>query len=223
MRADFWHERWQTNQIGFHLDQVNPYLQKFWSGLAVEPGSRVFVPLCGKSRDLSWLHAQHLDVLGVELSPIAARAYFDENRLAMAVTARDGFDFYAADGCGIYCGDFFALRAEHLAGVRAVYDRAALVALPPEMRSAYAAHMASLLTPGTSMLLVTFDYPQHEMPGPPFGVSEAEVRALYGSRFDIRLLHSADILDREPRFRERGVSRLQEKVYSLTYNQDFPP
>jgi thiopurine S-methyltransferase len=221
MQPDFWHERWQRNQIGFHQDQVNQHLLTFWQGLAIATGSSVFVPLCGKSGDISWLRAQGYRVLGVEISPIATQAYFDENGLQPSVSSRDGFEVYAADGVGIFCGDFFALADRHLAGVAAVYDRAALIALPPELRAGYARHMAGLLAPGARILLVTFEYPQHEMQGPPFSVTETEVRALYGNGFDIELLHDSDILDQEPRFRERGVSSLREKVYAMTYNPVF--
>ena len=121
-----------------------------------------------------------------------------------------------ADGLRIYCGDFFDLTANDLTGVSAVYDRASLVALPPEMRSAYAAHMQSLLESGTKTLLVAFDYPQHEMQGPPFSVKAQEVQALYCSWCNVELLYTEDILERESQFRDKGVSRMQEQVYVLT-------
>jgi thiopurine S-methyltransferase len=103
-----------------------------------------------------------------------------------------------------------------MAQVRAVYDRASLVALPPEMRERYARHLVEILPSGAQVLLVTFDYPQEEMPGPPFAVSVEEVRALYGSQAEVRLLMQADILDREPRFKARGVTRMQENIFLLT-------
>lgn len=218
MQPDFWHERWQLNQIGFHQPDTNPYLQQFWPQLGVAPGSRVFVPLCGKSRDLLWLRAQGHAVVGVELSELAVQAFFEENRLVASVRPQGGFKVYEAVGIRLYCGDFFALTAADLAGVGAVYDRASLVALPPKMRPDYARHMLSLLAPGTKTLLVSFDYPQQEMQGPPFSVDEAQVRALYADQCAVRLLLAADILAQESRFRERGVTRLQEKVYALAYN-----
>ena len=103
-------------------------------------------------------------------------------------------------------------------GVSAVFDRASLIALPPSMRSAYAAHMQNILASGAKTLLVTFDYPQHEMQGPPFSVEEPEVRALYENTGEVRLLYSANILDKEPRFRDKGITQLQEKVFHVTYN-----
>lgn len=218
MQPDFWHERWQLNQIGFHQRDINPYLQQFWPQLGIAPGSRVFVPLCGKSRDLLWLQAQGYEVVGIELSELAAQAFFEENGLVASVRQQGHFKVYESAGIRLYCGDFFDLAAADLAGVSAVYDRASLVALPPDMRPGYARHMCDLLLPGTQTLLVSFDYPQHEMQGPPFSVDEAQVRALYAAHCAVRLLHTADILAQEQRFRERGVTHLQEKVYALAYN-----
>lgn len=220
MKPDFWHERWRQNQIGFHQDEINPYLRQFWPVIGVAPGSRVFVPLCGKSRDMLWLHAQGSEVVGVEVSPLAVEAFFGENGLQASVTTQGAFHVYEANGVHLYCGDFFDLTAAGLAGVSAVYDRASLVALPPEMRSAYAERLLGLLAPGTKILLVAFDYPQHEMNGPPFSVGEREVLALYGERCDVRLLCEADILERETRFRDKGVSRLNEVVYELVARQE---
>jgi thiopurine S-methyltransferase len=216
MNQDFWHERWQQNQIGFHSEDINPHLQKIWPTLDIAPGSRVLVPLCGKSNDMLWLLAQGFEVIGVELSPLAVQAFFTENRLP-AKTSRQG-KFYVSetDDLRIYCGDYFDFTANDLNSISAVYDRASLVALPPEMRIAYAAHQQHLLESGSTILLVAFDYPQHEMQGPPFNVQTAEVQSLYSSWCDVELLCTEDILEREPRFRDKGVSRIQEQVYRLT-------
>ena len=217
MQPEFWLERWQQNQIGFHQGRVNPYLQQFWPQLGIAPASRVFVPLCGKSSDMLWLRAQGHEVVGVELSELAIRAFFEENGLTVEVRGEDGFLIFEGDGIRLYCGDFFHLAPNHVAGVSAVFDRAALIALPPELRSDYVAHLHELLAPDTQALLVTFEYPQTQMQGPPFSVEEAEVRILYAAD-GLRLLHTEDILNQEPRFRERGVTCLQEKVYALAYN-----
>lgn len=218
MQPDFWHERWENNQIGFHQASINLHLQQFWPALDIAPGQRVFVPLCGKSADMLWLRAQGHDVVGVEISPLAVQAFFAENGLTASVHQHGRFSVHEADGLRVYCGDFFDLTAEDLAGLHAVYDRASLIALPPEMRPDYAAHMRRLLAPATRTLLVTFDYPQHEMSGPPFSVQDPEVFELYGDHCAIELVHDADILDQETRFRDRGVTALHEKVYVLTYN-----
>ncbi len=216
MQQEFWHERWQLNQIGFHNQEVNSHLQHNWPTLNITTGSRVFVPLCGKSNDMLWLLAQGFEVIGVELSPLAVQAFFAENGLSVTIRQQGKFSVSETEGLSIYCGNFFDLNANDLTGVNAVYDRASLVALPPEMRAAYALHMQSLLKPGTKTLLVAFDYPQHEMQGPPFSVQTHEVQTLYSNWCHVELLQTEDILDREPGFLAKGVTRMQEQVYAQT-------
>jgi len=216
MQHDFWHQRWLQNQIGFHSPEINPYLQLHWQRLALKPNSRVFVPLCGKSNDMLWLRAQGYQVAGVELSPLAVDAFFADNALRPNLRRQGEFFISEIDGLQIYRGDFFALEAAALGRIDAVYDRAALVALPPEMRIDYAARLASLLEPGARILLVAFDYPQLEMSGPPFSVQEEEIRMLFGAWCAVDLLENEEVLDRELHFRERGLSSLREQVYLLT-------
>ena len=218
MDATFWHQRWQENQIGFHQREINFHLQQFWPELGLAADIAVFVPLCGKSADMLWLRARGHRVIGVELSQIAVDAFFAENHLTASVRQEGEFRVSECDGIRIYCGDFFALQPADLAGVGAVFDRAALIALPPAMRRDYVAQMRRLLAPGAATLLVAFDYPQQEMQGPPFSVEEAEVRALYAPDHAVTLLHRLDILGQEPRFREKGLTRLHEMVYRLRYN-----
>lgn len=215
MDISFWHDRWKQNEIGFHQADFNSHLQEFWPALGLPAKTRVFVPLCGKSRDLLWLRARGHGVLGVEVSPIAVRDFFRENRLTPQVTRRAPFETWEADGLTLLCGDFFALTPEPLADVRAVYDRASLIALPPAMRERYAAHMAALLPPAATILLITMEYPEAGMQGPPFSVEESEVRRLYENHFTVTSLLRKDILAENPRFRERGLSALHEHVYWL--------
>lgn len=214
MDPSFWHARWQANEIGFHQQEINPHLQRFWPQLGVTGGT-VFVPLCGKSRDMLWLASQGHRVLGVEISPIAAAAFFGENGLDVEPMQEARFVRRQIAELTLLEGDFFDLALAHLDGVTAVYDRASLIALPPPMRERYAAHMAALLPGGTPVLLVTLDYPQPEMDGPPFAVSAAEVAALFATRFDIDSLGGQDILAENPRFQARGLTRLEERVYRL--------
>jgi thiopurine S-methyltransferase len=216
MHAEFWLERWQQNQIGFHCEEINPYLQRYLPYFDLEKSSRIFVPLCGKSNDMLWLLAQGYDVVSVELSPLAIAAFFSENALSATISTQGEFTVNQVDGLSIYCGDFFHLTTNDLAGVSAVYDRAALVALPLEMRTAYIEQMKYLLESGTKILLVVFDYLQQEMQGPPFSVSVAEVEALYSDWCELTLLCTQGILDREPHFRSRGLTQLREHVYVLT-------
>jgi len=216
MKKEFWLERWERAEIGFHQDEINPYLRRFWPEVKAARGGEVFVPLCGKSLDMVWLREQGSFVLGVELSAIAVQDFFREQGQSAVRVSGGGFDNYLAEGICLACGDFFDLRKEDMAQVGAVYDRASLVALPPEMRERYARHLASILPWGTRFLLVTFDYPQAEMAGPPFAVSVQEVESLYSPYAEIRLLAQEDVLAQNPRFKQRGVSRMTENIFLLT-------
>jgi thiopurine S-methyltransferase len=214
MDADFWHQRWRDNLIGFHQPTVNPHLQRFWSQLGVTAGSTVLVPLCGKSMDMGWL-AESQRVLGVELSAKAVEDFYRENGLQPVRRDAGPFSVYDAAGVTLYRGDFFDLQRAHTASVAAVYDRAALIALPADMRPAYAAQLRALVPRGAPMLLITLEYDQAQMQGPPFAVERDEVEALFAGDWQIEALQYEPILDREPRFRERGLSRLAEHVYRL--------
>ncbi|MEO8331571.1 MAG: thiopurine S-methyltransferase, partial [Gallionella sp.] len=201
---------------GFHQDEVNPYLCQYWQELHLAHDCVVFVPLCGKSRDMLWLREQGHQVLGVELSALAVQAFFKENGYTPQHVTRGKFDRCEANGICILCGDFFDLGKDDLAKVGAVYDRASLIALPPEMRERYVHHLASILPPATQILLVTVDYPQAEMQGPPFSVTSDEVATLYNKFAEVRLLAQLDVLAKNPRFQERGLSRLQENIFLLS-------
>jgi thiopurine S-methyltransferase len=212
----FWHERWQQNQIGFHNKAVNSHLQSFWPILQTAQNRKVFVPLSGKTKDILWLLGQGCEVVAVELSPLAVQALFAENNLQPEVFQTECFTVNQIDGLRVYCGDFFQLTINELDVCNVVWDRASLVALPVNMREAYADHMQHLLNPGSQILLVAFNYHQTEMQGPPFSVNQQEVQVLYGSWCDVQLLCTEDILDREPHFRDRGLTSMQEQVYLLT-------
>jgi len=215
MKTDFWIERWQRNQIGFHQAEINGYLKEFWRTLGVPETGRVFVPLCGKSMDMIWLRAQGHGVLGVEVSPVAVRDFFAENDLDPERRRSGEMERYGTDGLTILCGDFFSLSAGDLTGCSSVYDRASLVAFPIAMRRDYAEHLKTILPTRSPILLVTLEYPQEEMQGPPFSVPEAEVRELFEQKYAIHRLHAGDVLADYPRFRDRGLSRLTEKIFAL--------
>ncbi len=214
MDAEFWHDRWENNLIGFHLDEVNPYLKQYWSQLALPEGARVFVPLCGKSKDMLWLVEQGYHVVGIELSPLAVRAFFAENNLQATVSQQNGMDVWQTENITIFCGDFFQLDADMPGKVDAVYDRASLVALPVNMRAAYAEKFRTLFA-SASALLVCMEYDQSKMDGPPFSVTQAEVRQWYEDAYQLSLLAEHDILDGNAKFRERGLTSLTESVYLL--------
>jgi thiopurine S-methyltransferase len=215
MEAEFWHERWQKGETGFHQPEYNTHMQAFIEVLALRRAARILVPLCGKSLDMLWLSEQGYRITGIEISEIAVSDFFAENQLEHRITQTGNALLYAADGIEIYCGDFFEIQKADLAEIDAVYDRAALIALPPTMRPGYVRHLTGLLASGTQTLLVSLDYPQHEMKGPPFSVTSREVVALYGGSHSVEQLHAEDCLAREPRFREKGLTRLEENVFLL--------
>jgi len=215
MNRDFWQARWDEGRIGFHQDEVNPYLQRYWSTVDIAPGTTIFVPLCGKSRDMLWLRDQGYAVIGVEIVPRAVEAFFAENNLPVIQHPYEAFTLWEGEDIRIFQGDFFDLSAKELVDIGAVYDRASLIALPPSMRQSYAAHLHAIVPDDMSVLLVTMDYVQTEMDGPPFAVTAREVAALYQDYFKIEQVCSEDILAGAPRFQEQGLSRLMEKVYLM--------
>ncbi len=216
MQAEFWHARWRTGQTGFHQNAVDKFLSGYWAALALPERSKVFVPLCGKSLDLLWLLGQGMSVTGVELSAIAVEALCMEHGIPAQRRTLGRFEVYESPRLELYCGDFFALTRALLGTVAAVYDRAALISWAPELRPAYVEHLTSLTLPGTQTLLITMEYPQAQMTGPPFSVSGADVDHLYAPGHTIRELARRDILASEPRLRARGLTELTEVCYHLT-------
>jgi thiopurine S-methyltransferase len=215
VERDFWLERWQQGQIGFHQDRPTPLMLKHWPSLSLDAGAKVFVPLCGKSLDMAWFASQGLRVFGVELAEDAIRAFFAEHGLEPAIEETLYGRRYSAGSIEILCGDAFALDAEALRDCDAVFDRAAIIALPPAMRERYVRELYARLPTGCRGLLITLEYPQDEKNGPPFSVEEAEVRALYARDWDVRTLERRDILKQQPSFVADGVTSLDTVVYRL--------
>ncbi len=217
MQASFWHERWTTNQIGFHQQHVNFALQSQWKTLTKAEPQTVLVPLCGKSHDLLWLSKQGHTVVGVELSPIAVRDFFAEANIETTHEHSQGaFRVVSSENIHLYCGDFFDLRPQDLPSTPTlVYDRAALIALPSPMRSAYLKTINLLCPQGAKMLLIALSYPEHEMQGPPFAVPTQEIERLYHPTWRRFQESEKDILAESPKFQERGLSYLHEQTYLL--------
>lgn len=215
MEKDFWLSRWQNNEIGFHNVEPHRYLLRFFALLRTQQAATVFVPLCGKSPDLIWLHEQGLNVIGVELSRMAIDAFFDENGLNGEWTHHAEKLCRCVDGYQLFCDDFFRLTTDDLNCARAVYDRGSLVALPLEMRSRYAIHLTSLLPPGSRVLLVSYEYDQIETFGPPFSVALEEIKTLFSAGFQIELLAAEDVLKSHQGLIARGVTRLTELAVLL--------
>ncbi|MEI2416290.1 thiopurine S-methyltransferase [Orrella sp. JC864] len=216
MDAEFWLQRWREQRIGFHQNRITPPLEKFWPTLGLHPGSRVLVPLCGKSLDMLWLARQGHSVLGVELSELAVEQFFAENELSCATHTTASGKHYVAGEIEIICGDIFDLDPVTLSRCQGVFDRAALVALPESMRGDYVQAVYSQLAEDYQGLLVTLDYPQGQMQGPPFSVDDAQVQSLFAAAgAQALLLDRRDMLDKEPKFAEQGVERLESLVYRL--------
>ena len=215
MHHDFWHERWQTGQIGFHQSTVHPFLARWWPTLGVPATARVYVPLCGRSLDMAWLAARGHAIVGSELSPIAIREFFASQRLEPLRSELGNCVRHTAGPYTILEGDALALTCDQTGPIDAVYDRAALVALPPDMRVAYAASLARLTSPGVRALLVAFEYPQEMKGGPPFSVAAAEIRELFDPAFTVREVERLDILAESPKFAEIGIPALHETAVVL--------
>lgn len=213
MQETFWQTRWQNNQIGFHAREVNAFLRTHWPLLAAPRGARVLVPLCGKSLDMVWLAQRGYRVIGAELAQTAVEAFFHEQGVQASVSQEGAFRVYRHGLLELYCGDFFALDREQLGDCALFYDRAALIALPPAMRERYVRHLQHILPAGSQGLLVTLDYDQALMDGPPFSVSDAEVQRWSGTAWDSELLQSQDAM--EERFRARGLAQMDERAYRL--------
>lgn len=222
MDPDFWHQRWQENRIGFHQDSVTPLLETHWPSLDLPTGTQVFVPLAGKSLDLPWLASRGHRVLGVELSQRAIEQLFSEHDLTPEIRDTPQGRHYTANlpgagGIELICGDVFDLDADTLADCNAVFDRAALIALPPELRQRYASEVYAKLPHGCSGLLITLEYPQQEKQGPPFSVPAEEISALYGWDWTISELDRVGILAQQPGFSAEGVTALDTVAYRLQH------
>jgi thiopurine S-methyltransferase len=215
MDARYWLERWQSGNTPFDQPQVNADLQQYWPSLRLPPPASVFVPLCGKSVDMAWLRARGHGVIGVELAGSAIAEFYAAQELRPARQVAGRIECLRAAGYELYVGDLFDLEAEHLASVRGVYDRGALIALPAEMRVRYARHLIEILPARCSILLLTLDYPQAQMAGPPFAVGADEVHALYGGEFRITELATREVPSIEPRYFERGLRRRSDSVHLL--------
>lgn len=211
MQPEFWRNRWRNGEIGFHREQVHPALERFWSGIADVAGT-VFVPLCGKTLDMRWLANQGHTVTGVELERLAVEAFFEEWGVRSHERKRaDGLVDVCGAGVHLAIGDFFAFRPETASDF--FYDRGALVALPQSTRADYLAHLAACVAPGAQGLLLAFEYDPADMNGPPFPVTEAELRAQ--SWFTVECLARADVTAEYPHLVKRGARDLREAVYRL--------
>lgn len=192
MHHTFWHDKWEKGEIGFHQSDINPMLKRFAEQAGMSEPCRVFVPLCGKTQDMTWLLERGCEVVGVELSKLAVEQYFESLGVTPYVEEIGKLTRYSTTDLTIYCGDLFALMPEQLGDIDAVYDRAALVALPPEMRQQYCQRIA-VLAPEAKQILITFEYDQAVHAGPPFSVPAEEVQQYYAGQFSVDELLSEEV------------------------------
>ncbi|MBO6522352.1 MAG: thiopurine S-methyltransferase [Balneolaceae bacterium] len=192
MNPEFWHKRWAERQIGFDQPRPNPLLLKHFNSLNLELGSRIFVPLTGKTIDAAWLLSEGFQVVGVELNETAVKELFEELSAEPEISKTENFRIYSADNINIFVGDFFKLSAEMVEKVDAVYDRAALVALPKEMRKDYCTHLRNI-TKKAPQFLIVFEYDQGLVSGPPFSITQEEIHQHYGASYSVQLLESVEM------------------------------
>jgi thiopurine S-methyltransferase len=209
MEASFWQEKWEKNELGFHRSEANPLLVNHFQALALAQDSRVFLPLCGKTLDIAWLLSQGYRVAGAELIATAIEQLFAELGVDPEVASLGEVTHYSANNIDIYVGDIFNLSDTAMGPVDAVYDRAALVALPADMRTRYTAHIREI-TDSAPQLLINYEYDQSLMAGPPFSVSNEEVLQHYRKSYDLTLLASTEVEGGL-----KGICPAQENVWLL--------
>jgi len=194
---NYWNQRWKDGRIGFHQSEINPYLTEFWPELELAKGSKVFVPLCGKSRDMCWLAEQGYQVAGVEFSEQAAQEYFGlRGETPEYSNVKSQHLRYSSGSClDVFVGDFFDYQPEQL--YDAVYDRAALVAIAPELRQAYVEHLSGMVKKGGKALLVSLEFADDEHKGPPFSVEQDEIGIIYSSLWSVKVLKTVNLGDKK--------------------------
>jgi thiopurine S-methyltransferase len=216
MEISYWQSRWQKNNIGWHMDIVYPPLPRLLPQLSLKSQSRVLVPLCGRSLDMKWLSEQNHYVIGVEVSQKALQEFIESCDQAFVSDSSHGFTIYRSPSIELWQGDFLKVPENVIKPLDAIYDKAAIVALPENLRPDYAQKLLDLCHEHSQILLQTFVYKQNEMNGPPFSVDEEEINRLFGHRFSITLLHERSLFDELSKFQRRGLSSyLIEKVFHL--------
>ena len=210
-----WLEFWENNEINWHSDVVTQELEEHLGLLKLEPGDTVFVPLCGKSLDMIYMLNQGFSVIGVELSEIGIKQFFHENGLNFTISQVGEFNLYSAKNIEIYCGDFFSLNSKHLCDVKAVFDRKSLIALDRNLRQKYVKHLNDIISLGVRMLLITLQYPQHQMSGPPFSVDKSEVESLFSMAFKYQELQSFEDIENGSKLARAGIDYVENAAYCL--------
>lgn len=216
MQAEFWHNCWQNQRIGFHQSEIHPLLPVLFSQLNQDNSSAIFAPLCGKSLDLWWL-AQHGKVTGAELSELACQQFYQQQGQEFSVSSYSEFQHFSHPAVDIWQGDYFSLQPHQLGEVGLIYDRAALIALPLQMRMDYVQQLQRLCAGPVSLLLLSLEYPEQEISGPPFNVTEQEIRSLFSFASSVELLAVRNLTGRPFAQRRFQVSSLIEKAFFIQW------
>lgn len=216
MHQGYWLTKWQTADTHFNEPNPHRYLVKYFNEIATGENNKIFVPLCGKSIDMTWLLEHQQKVIGVELSHIPVNEFFNENKLGKHIDQTESFTIYQNPSCTIYNGNIFDLKPKHLTDINAVYDRGAFIALPPDtMRQQYIDWLKRTLPSHCKVLLITFEFDQNEMKGPPFSVTMDEIKEYFGDSFSVDLLECQVVDQLKSHWQEKGLQTLEECVYVL--------
>lgn len=215
MEPKFWLDRWKNRDTGFHREDANAILCRFWPTLNLAPGSSVLIPLCGMSQDMSWIAQQGHQVIGVELSEIAVETFFQKNNLTPTRRQHGSFQVWSHEKIELWVGDLFSLPTEVLSKCSAVYDRASLVALPSDLQKSYAQLLISHLPKQAQILLISVTFNQQEMEGPPFSTPFQKLTELFQSSFSIKQLSDEMTLEKNTNLKDRGLTALNESCYRL--------
>lgn len=220
MEPSFWHRCWERNSLGFHQAEIHPFLTQYFDAHRLATDRHVFVPLCGKSLDMVYL-AQRLQVTGAELSEIACRDFFIEKGVSyqeQLLTGPNGdvrFRRFYVENMQLFQGDFFQLFPAMLDDVDWIYDRAALIALPPALRAHYAQHLRQFIGEQTRLFLISLEFPAHELTGPPFPVFTEEIKQLFAG-LKVELLATRPLENKQFAQRTFNVSHLTEHLYLIS-------
>ena len=215
MEHKFWHDRWENDRIGFHQETINPYLNEYVSHLEISTSRCIFVPLCGKTKDMLWLAEKGFHVIGVEINEKAILSFFNENKIEYITKEESKICCFSSKNITIYKADIFDLEPRHMKNADCFYDRAALIALPKSTRSNYIQQMKTLTGNSPIGLLVSIEYLPTQSEFPPFCIKEEEIADLFSANFAVGKLMEQDILDASPKAIERGLTEIKEVVYSL--------
>lgn len=208
---EYWENRWITNQTGWHRSVYNDLMVKYWPKLGIPTDSKVLVPLCGKSLDMLWLAEKGHTIVGIEFTRVAVERFFPENKLQHIIVKHPNYIEFKSDRFTILNGDILVIPSD-LIQAEAWYDRAAMIAINPDLREDYVSQIRQQTKVGAVGLLITYSYPQEEMEGPPFSLNDDDVFQLFQDGFRVECLETIELEDEK----ERGLSRISSSVFALT-------